>query len=134
MKKPTQLSLYKNSLYFVDSDNYRIREIDLNTTVVGTGINAYSADGQALSINLRFPRGIVFDDLGNMSITEEYYIRKVNLDGFVSTIAGTGNRGNTGDGGDPLLATFGLNYYLSFDSNYNLHVFDGRNNNIRVLS
>jgi hypothetical protein len=45
--------------------------------------------------NLQFPRGIAFDNLGNMYISEKPYVRKVDLDGVISTIAGNVSFGNT---------------------------------------
>jgi hypothetical protein len=139
MNNPAQLSLYKNSLYFADGSNFVIRKIDLNTgiitTVVGQGNNTHSGDGgQATLANLQFPRGVIFNNLGNMYISEKPYIRKVDLDGVISTIAGNGSNANTGDGGDPLLATFGQAFTLAFDSNYFLYICDAFNKNMRVLS
>jgi hypothetical protein len=139
MSRPAQISLHNNSLYFVDSGNVVIRKIDLDTgiitTVVGQGNNTHSGDGgQATLANLQFPRGIVFDAVGNMYVSEKPYIRKVDLDGVISTIAGNGSNSNTGDGGDPLLASFGQAFNLCFDSDYILYISDVVNANIRVLS
>jgi hypothetical protein len=69
--------------------------------------------------------------------SERYYIRKVDLDGIISTIAGNGENGennNTNDGGFPLLAKFGQAYTLAIDSNNILYICDAANNNMRVLS
>jgi hypothetical protein len=123
MKYPAQLFLHKNSLYFADGSNFVVRKIDLNTgiitTDVGQGNNTHNGDGgQAILANLQFSRGIAFDNVGNMYVSEKLYIRKVDLDGVIKTIAGNGANANTGDGGDPLLATFGQAFTLSFDYNY----------------
>jgi serine/threonine-protein kinase len=68
-----------------------------------------------------------------MYISEKPHIKKVDLNGVISTLAGYGSNGNTGDGGDPLLATFGQAFTLAFDSNYILYICDAFNKNIRVL-
>jgi hypothetical protein len=137
MSNPAQLSLYKNSLYFADGSNFVIRKIDLNTdiitTVVGQGNNTHNGDGgQAILANLQFPRGVIFDNVGNMYISEKTYLKKVDLDGIISTIAGNGSNANTGGGGDPLLATFGQAFTLAFDSDYILYICDAFNKNMRV--
>jgi hypothetical protein len=88
MTNPAQSSLYKNSLYSADGSNFVVRKIDLNTgiitTVVGQGNNTHNGDGgQAILANLQFPRGVVFDDVMNMYISEKPYIRKVDLNGVI---------------------------------------------------
>ena len=139
INSPCQIALYQNSLFFVDGVNNVIRKIDLDTgiisTLAGTGINTSNGNGgQAILANLQFPRGVAFDTYGNMHISEKPHIRKVDVNGIITLIAGTGANGNTGDGGDPLLATFGQTFYISFDSVGDLLVCDFANNNIRKIS
>ncbi len=69
-------------------EQFVVRKIDLNTgiitTVVGQGNYTHNGDGgQAILANLQFPRGVVFDNVGNMYISEKPYIRKVDLNGVI---------------------------------------------------
>jgi sugar lactone lactonase YvrE len=95
------------ALYFCDLDNQLIRRLDLRshrtTTVAGNGQRAYSGDGDAAtSAALNMPHEIQFDAAGNMYIAERdnHVIRKVDMRrGLISTLAGTGVAGFSGDGG-----------------------------------
>ena len=94
-----------NNAYIADMYNHRIRKVDGNgiiTTFAGTGEAGYSGDGgAATSAKLHYPTGIDFDASGNMYIADRdnHRIRKVDTNGNISTIAGTGEPGNSGDGG-----------------------------------
>jgi hypothetical protein len=140
-KTPTQLFLDENTnfLFVADRFNNAIRKIDLNTriitTIVGNGTNGSSGDGgQATSALLSNPTGVVLDALGNIYIGEFRKVRKVDLSGIITTIAGTGNGGYSGDGGDPLSATFGQVYNIILDTTGNILIADLANKNIRILS
>ncbi|HYG75473.1 MAG TPA: NHL repeat-containing protein [Planctomycetota bacterium] len=99
------------NLLIVDIDNNRIRRIDLSsgiiTTVAGTGVAGYSGDGgPAINAQLGFPGdGFAADKLGNYYFGDyganenQPRLRRVSKDGIISTIAGTGVGGSTGDGG-----------------------------------
>jgi hypothetical protein len=80
------------------------------------------------------PSGIVFDSNGNFYISEKNYIKKVDLNGIITTVAGTGNTGNTGDSGPPIQATFGFIFYLTIDQYNNLFISDNQNYNIRKIN
>lgn len=140
MNSPAQLYIndYTNCLYFVDGLNFVIRKIDLNLsviiTVVGTGTSGYTGDGgQATLCTLQNPRGVVFDIYGNMYIADLSTVRKVDINNIITTFAGTGNSGNSGDDGNALLATFSYAYYLSFNAG-NLIFSDINNKNIRIIT
>lgn len=95
------------ALYFCDLDNQRIRRLDLKTrrttTIAGNGQRAYAGDGgPATSASLNMPHEIQFDADGHLYIAERdnHVIRKVEAKtGVISTYAGTGAPGFSGDGG-----------------------------------
>lgn len=92
------------SLYIADTGNNLIRKITTNgnvATVAGSGPASYTGDGgPALSATLRNPTGVAVDTYGNIFIadTRNNVIREVGADGIISTVAGTGTAGYTGDG------------------------------------
>ncbi len=95
------------ALYFCDLDNQRIRRLDLRThrttTIAGNGQKAYSGDGgPATAASLNMPHEIQFDAAGNLYMAERdnHVVRKVDAKtGVISTFAGTGAPGFSGDGG-----------------------------------
>ena len=102
------------SLYLAQySGVNRVRRIDANgiiTTVAGTGYTAYNGDGlPATSANLHDPSAIALGADGNLYIAETfgYRIRAVGPDGLIRTVAGTGVKGLTGDGGPATQAQIG---------------------------
>jgi sugar lactone lactonase YvrE len=100
------------ALYFCDLDNQRIRRLDLTTrrttTVAGSGERAYAGDGSAAAeASLNMPHEIQFDSAGHLYIAERdnHVIRKVEAkSGVISTFAGTGVAGFSGDGGPAIRA------------------------------
>jgi DNA-binding beta-propeller fold protein YncE len=95
------------ALYFCDLDNQRIRRLDLRTrrtvTVAGNGQTGYSGDGAAATdASLNMPHEVQFDSVGHLYIAERdnHVIRKVDVNTrTISTFAGTGTPGFSGDGG-----------------------------------
>jgi len=95
------------ALYFCDLDNQRIRRLDLRTrrtsTVAGNGQKAYAGDGgPATAASLNMPHEIQFDAAGHLYIAERdnHVVRRVDAKtGTISTFAGTGTAGFSGDGG-----------------------------------
>ncbi len=93
------------NLFFVDCENYRIRKVNRITgvisTIAGTGVNAFSADGILATLANIQPEGVAIDIAGNIYFSERnHHIRKIDLTtGLLSTIAGTGVSSSTGDGG-----------------------------------
>jgi sugar lactone lactonase YvrE len=95
------------ALYFCDLDNQRIRRLDLGTrrttTVAGNGQRAYAGDGMpATEAALNMPHEIQFDAAGHLYIAERdnHVVRRVEArTGIISTFAGTGTAGFSGDGG-----------------------------------
>jgi NHL repeat/Secretion system C-terminal sorting domain len=139
-------SIYQTSfdrsgnLYIADQVNHVIRKVDtfgIITTVAGNGTLGYSGDGgPATAANLNAPSGIVSDSIGNLFIGDRLNnaIRKVDTSGIISTIAGTGTSGYTGDGGPATAALLGRPIQLAIDSNGNLLFSDSYYNVIRIIN
>jgi internalin A len=94
-----------NNLYIADSKNFCIRKVDTNgniSTVAGSATNqGYSGDGgPATQAKMNTPYGVAVDSAGNIYIADSgnNRIRKVS-NGIITTIAGTGSAGFSGDGG-----------------------------------
>jgi RHS repeat-associated protein len=91
------------SVYIQDSDNSRVRRVDPNgfiTTVAGNGAFGFAGDGgPAVAARLGQMNGIALGPDGSLYIAEESRIRRVGPDGIITTVAGNGIRGTSGDGG-----------------------------------
>lgn len=127
-------------IYIGDTNNHRIRKVNaagIISTIAGTGTLGYSGDGgPALSAELRGPCGIKLDAGGNLFIADYYnhVIRKVDNNNVISTIAGTGNIGSTGDGGPATAATLYAPNDVAFNNNGDLFIADSGNSRIRKVS
>lgn len=129
------------AVYFCDLDNQRIRRFDPTTkavtTVAGSGEKGYTGDGgPALAASLNMPHEIQFDQAGNLYIAERdnHVIRKV--DGrthIISTVAGTGVAGFSGDGGPGARALLRQPHSIVFDRDGTLLICDIGNQRIRRL-
>src|ERR1700689_5933787 len=110
-------------LYFCDLDNQRIRRLDLKakklTTIAGNGQKGYQGDGgPAKDASLNMPHEVRFDAKGDLYIAERdnHVIRKVDMKtGVISTVAGTGAPGFSGDGGLGTKAQLRQPHSLLFD-------------------
>ena len=128
------------NLYIADTRNYRIRKVTPNgiiTTVAGNGINGYSGDGgAATSAQVGSSVSIAVDGSGNLYIAEpdNFRIRKVSPVGIITTVAGNGTRGNSGDGGPAVGAQLNFPYWVSVDAAENLYISDTFNGRIRKVS
>ena len=98
------------NLYVAERFGRRVRRVDprgVITTVAGSGSCCYSGDGgRAVEAEFDRPSGVATDSRGNLYVTDRSNgrIRKIDAGGLISTIAGTGRRGYTGDGGPATLA------------------------------
>jgi sugar lactone lactonase YvrE len=126
-------------LYFCDLDNQRIRRLDLKTRrtsdVAGNGQRAYAGDGApATAGSLNMPHEIAFDARGHMYIAERdnHVIRKVDgKTGVLSTLAGTGVAGFSGDGGAASKAQLRQPHSIAIAADGNLLICDIGNHRIR---
>lgn len=129
-------------LYFVDQANHCIRKVTMGTgiitTVAGNGNQGFSGDGGLATVaTLNSPQGLAVDALGNIYIADRfnYRIRKVDkTTGIISTIAGIGTNGYTGDGGLAANAQLGTTSGLALDASGNLYIADDGNACIRKIT
>jgi sugar lactone lactonase YvrE len=125
------------NLYIADTENNRIRRVDgagIISTVAGNGAIGFSGDGgPATSASLAFPLGIVLDEVGNLIIADSFNrrIRRIDKRGVITTIAGNGKNGFTGDGGPATAAGLDLPQGVTLDVSGNLLIADTENNRIR---
>jgi uncharacterized repeat protein (TIGR01451 family) len=128
------------NLYIADTENQRIRKVAPNgiiTTVAGNGNCCYSGDGgPATSAQLAYPYGVAVDPAGDLYIADEdnNRIRKVDLSGNITTIAGNGGYGFSGDGGLAVNATLSYPSSVFVDALGNVYVADQYNNAVRLLT
>jgi RHS repeat-associated protein len=119
-----------SNLYIADNLNGLIRKIDINgviTSVAGGG-NEYSENIPARKAYLQGPVGVALDSSGNLYFSGLYKIHKVNSSGNISTVAGTGFEGYSGDNGpaiDAQLHTL-IGMGMAFDSRGNLYFSDAQ--------
>ena len=107
-----------------------------DATVAGNHVLGYSGDGYATAAQLNNPNGIAVDASGNIYVADYFNnrIRKVSLTGIITTIAGTGGAGYSGDGGPATGAQLNNPVGLAFDGGGNLYVADANNDRIRKIS
>ena len=107
------------------------------TTVVGTGYSGYSGDGgPATKAEMNLPAGLTFDSRGNLYIADRanHRVRKVDTRGNITTIAGNGTAGFSGDGGPATQASLNLPSGVVVDKKGNLYIADRSNNRVRVVN
>jgi sugar lactone lactonase YvrE len=132
-------------IYFSDAYNNCVRKIDASgkiSTVAGVAYQAsgrgqFSGDGgPAVSAKLSFPRGLALDSAGNLYISDQTNsrIRKVNTSGIITTVAGNGTVGESGDGGPATQAQLGVPAGLAIDQGGNLYIADTNLQTIRRVS
>ena len=125
------------NLYIADTDNYRIRMVTANgiiSTLAGNGTSAYSGDGgPAVQAALHQPTGVALDAAGNVYVADlnNCVIRKIAPSGIITTVAGTGVRGFSGDGGPATKAMLSTVADVKLDSAGNLYISDYNNQRIR---
>lgn len=126
------------TLYIADSGNHRVRRVSpqgIITTVAGSDPGA--GDGGPGPKALLFqPSGVAFDSSGNLYIadTSNHRIRRVGIDGTISTLAGNGVAGYTGDNTIASRSQLNSPDGLAFDSAGNLYIADTGNHAIRRIS
>ena len=139
--KPKGIAVDRHSnIYVADRENNRVRRIDfisgVITTVAGTDSTGQSSDGVAATtaVVLR-PSGVAADGNDNIYFTDESHrIRKVSREGTITTIAGTGSAGFSGDGGPASTAQLNAPADIAIDATGNIYFADVNNNRIRKIN
>src|SRR5215204_7037725 len=126
----------EGNLYITDEGNYRIRKVDkegIITTFAGTGEDRHSGDGgPATSAQLRDPGGLAFDAAGNLYVADYTSVRKIDPSGTITTVAGSGQLGFSGDGGPATEAKLTA-YDVALDHKGNIYICDLENQRIRKV-
>ncbi|MBI4478483.1 MAG: hypothetical protein HY651_00505 [Acidobacteria bacterium] len=127
-------------LYIGESFNARIRSVSSDgtiTTLAGTGLTNFAGDGgPAISASLSQPYHVAVDADGNLYIADwlNHRIRKVSANGIISTVAGTGVAGYSGDGDSAVSASLKEPHGVEVDAAGNIYFSDSSNNRIRKIS
>src|SRR5450755_2133817 len=125
------------NLYIADANNCRIRRVSAQriiTTFAGTGICGYGGDGSpATAAAIYNVYGMAFDHRGNLLIAVGNRIRSISPGGTISTVAGNGGFGSTGDGGPATKASLRGADGVSVDPFGNIFIADTLDSVIRKV-
>ena len=139
---PNGLALGRRGEYLLvaDQQNHRIARVEIATgeitTLAGTGKPGSAGDGgPAIAASLRLPSSVVADEAGNIYIADfgNNRIRKIDAAGMITTAAGTGKAGHTGDGGLAVEAKLNRPFALALDRKGLLYLADLGSKTIRKL-
>jgi hypothetical protein len=128
------------NIVFADQFHNLIRKIAPNgtlSTIAGTGVPGFSGDnGPATSANINEPESLTFDAAGNLFFTDvnNFRVRKIDTGGTITTVAGNGTGGLSGDGGPATSAQIAYSQGIAFDVSGNLYIADTNNHRIRKIS
>ncbi len=112
------------------STSHKILKLDTSgviNTVAGTGVSGYSGDGgPATQAKLYYPKDVEIDSTGNIYIADysNNRIRKINTNGIITTVAGNGMPGHSGDGGPATQAKLYYSMKIAVDSTGNIYIID----------
>lgn len=143
LNRPAGICMNAAGVTFIaDCQNNRIRKIDVAgniSTIAGTGVAGYSGDGgTAITAKINHPMGIATDAAGNVFFADfnNNVVRKINLAGTITTIAGNGTAGFAGDGGPAAAPACELNSPVAVfvDGGNNIYISDNGNQRIRRIS
>jgi hypothetical protein len=127
------------NLYIADFDNNVVRKVDtagIITTVAGSGTSGYSGDGgPATAAQLHGPWGVAIGAAGNLFIADRvnHVVREVNAGGVISTAAGNGSFGYSGDGGPATAAQLAIPGGVALDATEDIIISDQDNSVVREV-
>lgn len=126
------------NVYIVTSNS--VRKVDphtnIITTIAGSDVWGYAGDGgPATDAQMMMPFDICMDPIGNIYVSEYagHRIRKISTEGIITTVAGTGEAGFSGDGGPASAAKLNTPHGIVADRQNNLYIADAKNARIRKI-
>ncbi len=146
LQNPSGLAIGSDGSLYITVDpgtgGGRVRRVDANgiiTTVAGTGVTPWAFNGDniaATSANLRSPSGLAFGRDGSLYIADQgtHRVRRVGPDGIITTVAGNGTGGFSGDGGRATLAMLNTPANVAVDGEGNVYILDSLNRRIRRVN
>ena len=127
----------EGNVYIANTPNHQILELDTNTAeiIVFAGTGNIGDGGPATNARLLHPTGLTLDTDSNVYITDTLNnrVRKVDIHGIITTIAGTGEEGDGGDGGPATSAQLHAPGGIAVDTHGNLYISDRGNHKIRKI-
>ncbi len=126
--------------YVADNQDNVIRKVDLDgniTTVAGNGIAGFAGDGGPANVaELNDPRGLAADQAGNVYISDtgNQRVRELRTDGTITTVAGNGSAGFSGDGGAATSARINYARGLAVDGLGSVYIADTANDRVRKFT
>lgn len=140
LNDPVSLALDPaGNVYIADNLNHRVRKVTPDgkiTTIAGIGRGFYFGDnGPATKDDMRYPRGLVIGGDGSLYIAEGGgdRIRRVDPAGIITTVAGDGAKGFSGDGGPATRARLNNPFGVSVGADGVVYIAHGNNNRIRKI-
>jgi sugar lactone lactonase YvrE len=137
---PWGLAVSGGGYYLADSNNNRVRKVSSSgsiTTVAGNGTFGFGGDdGPATAAKLEQPGAVAVGRSGNLFIADfgNNRVREVDSSGTITTVAGTGAQGFSGDGGNATNAKLNAPSGLAVDHSGNLYIADSGNNRVRKVN
>ena len=137
---PVEVAIAGSGTLYITDNSHRVRKLTpagIISAVAGTGVAGYNGDGgAAAAVQLHYPRALALDSAGNLYIADmlNHRIRMVAADGTISTLAGTGVAGYSGNGGPATSAQLHSPEGIAFDSAGSLYISDSQNYRIRKVT
>lgn len=127
------------NVYIADTYNHRVRKVDTNgiiTTIAGTGQRGFNGDGiLAIDAHIIYPTDVVVDNRGNVYFADwgNNRVRKIDTNGIISTVAGNGAYGFSGDGGLATEATLRRPWSIDINDAGEVFFVDFYNYRVRMV-
>jgi sugar lactone lactonase YvrE len=137
---PAGVAVDGATVYLADAKDHRVRKIDSTgviSTVAGTGVAGYTGDGDpAATAKIDSPRDVAVDASGNLYIADDTQnvVRKVSTSGVISTFAGKGSAGYSGDSGLATAAELSQPTGVAVDASGNVFIADFGNKRVRKVN